>query len=140
MAVSRAKEFGRRLKQLRIQKGFNMQYVSDCIGVARSTYAGYETQERFAPVETLAKIAEVLGTSTDYLIGITNNPEPKDLTRDINEYLSSVGDLNWKGVPLTNEDLKPLCDLFQIVLRDRIFKTEYEEANKGNGAFLNHFD
>lgn len=115
-------KFGQRLKELRNSKGVNMQYVAERIGVARSTYAGYETQERFPPIETLARLAEVLGTSTDYLIGLTPNQEPKELTRNVDEYLKSMDHLNWNGIPLSNDELKPLRDLFQIVIRERLPK------------------
>jgi transcriptional regulator with XRE-family HTH domain len=116
------KRFGQRLKELRTRRGVNMAFVADRVGVARSTYAGYETQERFPPIEVLAGIAEVLGTSTDYLIGLTDNSEPKVVPRNVNEYLTSIEKLNWNGVPLSNDDLKPLKDLFEIVLRERLPK------------------
>ena len=125
------KRFGQRLKELRNKRGVNMAFVADRVGVARSTYAGYETQERFPPIEVLAGIAEVLGTSTDYLIGLTDNLEPKTFPKNVEEYLSSVEQLNWNGVPLTNEDLKPLRDLFEIVVKERLpkFINESKEEN-----------
>ncbi|WP_306010504.1 helix-turn-helix domain-containing protein [Bacillus sp. MMSF_3328] len=121
------KKFGQRLKELRNKRGVNMAYVADRVGVARSTYAGYETQERFPPIEVLAGIAEVLGTSTDYLIGLTVNPEPKEVPKNVDEYLTSVEKLNWNGVPLSNDDLKPLRDLFEIVVKDRLPKMMEED-------------
>ncbi|MEH7114538.1 helix-turn-helix transcriptional regulator [Neobacillus niacini] len=116
------KQFGQRLKEVRSKYGYNMQYVSERIGVARSTYAGYETQERFPPIEVLARIADVLHTSTDYLIGVTDDPEPKELTRNVDEYLTSVSKLNWNGIPLSNDDIKPIKDLFELVMRERVPK------------------
>ena len=121
------KAFGKRLKDIRNKRGVSMAYVADRVGVARSTYAGYETQERFPPIEVLAGISEILGTSTDYLIGLTEDPEPKTVPKNIEDYLSNVGELNWNGIPLTNDDLKPLRDLFQIVVRERLPKMKDEQ-------------
>lgn len=127
-----ASQFGKRLKALRTQRDYKMQYIADYIGVARSTYAGYETQDRFPPIETLSKVAECLNTSTDYLIGLTDNPDPKEPTHNIDEYLRTINDLNWNGIPLSNEDLKPLRDLFSIVLRDRLPKLENDKDKTSN--------
>ena len=117
-----ARKFGKKLKELRRRKGVNMQYVADRVGVARSTYAGYETQGRFPPIDTLAKISEVLNTSTDYLIGLTDDQDPKEITRDVQEYLTNVSKLNWNGIPLSNDDIKPIKDLFDLVMRERVPK------------------
>lgn len=120
--------FESRLKELRKKKNKNMEYIADQIGVARSTYAGYETQGRFPPIETLSRLAVVLNTSTDYLIGLTDNPEPLQITRNIDEYLTNFGQLHWNGIPLSNDDLQPLRDLFHIILRERIPRMIEEES------------
>lgn len=118
--------FSVRVKELREKRGFTMQYIGERIGVARSTYAGYETQDRFPSVDKLTKLVRVLNTSVDYLIGLTDNPETKDPTHNIVEYLETVDDLNWNGIPLSNDDLKPLRDLFSIVIRERLPKINEE--------------
>ncbi|PFP29370.1 transcriptional regulator [Bacillus sp. AFS073361] len=120
----RARQFGKRLKALRLSRDYTMQDIAEQVGIARSTYAGYETQERFPPIETLSRVAACLNTSTDYLIGLTDNPDPKEPTHNIEEYLRTIHDLNWNGIPLTHEDLKPLRDLFTIVLRERLPKLD----------------
>lgn len=122
-------EFGLRLKALRTKRGYNMSQVAAKIGVARSTYAGYETQNVFPPLESLVRIAEALYTSTDYLIGLTEDTEPKDTPHNIVEYLSNASALHWNGIPLSDDDLKPLKDLFEIIVRERLPKVQ-EENNE----------
>lgn len=126
----RAHQFGKRLKELRIQRDYTMQDIAENIGVARSTYAGYETQDRFPPIETLSRLAKCLKTSTDYLIGLTDNPDPKEPTHDIDEYLRTINDLNWNGIALSNEDLKPLRDLFNIIIRERMPKIDNNQKKE----------
>ena len=119
---SKREIFSKRLKEIRMARGLSHDQVSKKCGVARSTFAGYEINNSFPPVDTLALIAQVLQTSTDYLIGLTDDPEPKDPTHNIVDYLANTSKLNWNGVPVSDDDLKPLKELFEIIVRDRMPK------------------
>ena len=57
------------LREARKNSGMTQKEVAQKVGVARSTYALYETGERSPDVEVVKKLAEVLGVSGDYLIG-----------------------------------------------------------------------
>jgi transcriptional regulator with XRE-family HTH domain len=122
--------FGERLRQMRKKRGLTLQDMADKLGVARSTYAGYESNYRQPPIEILAQMAEILKTSADYLLGLTDNPYPKDPTRNVKELLKGEEDLHWDGVPLTDEELKPLRDLLELVVRDRLPKIIQDEKEK----------
>jgi transcriptional regulator with XRE-family HTH domain len=121
--------FGERLRQMRKKRGLTLQDVADKLGVARSTYAGYESGYRQPDLEGLAKIAEILKTSADYLLGLTDNPYPKEPTRNLKELLKE-NDLHWDGVPLTDEELKPLRDILELIVRYRLPKATREAKNK----------
>lgn len=45
--------------------------------ISRSAYAKYETNSRQIPINTLIQLAYCFNTSTDYILGITDNPSPK---------------------------------------------------------------
>lgn len=66
------------LREARRISGMTQKEVAQKVGVARSTYALYETGERSPDVEVVKKLAEVLGVSGDYLIG---NVKTKGMTR-----------------------------------------------------------
>jgi transcriptional regulator with XRE-family HTH domain len=69
--------FGDRVKSLRKEKGWTQQYCADQIGVPRATWAGYEAEDKIPKDKnTLSKIADLLGTSVDYLLGKTDIKEP----------------------------------------------------------------
>ena len=104
-----------------------MQDMADRLGVARSTYAGYESEYRQPTLETLHGKASILKTSADYLIGLTDNPHPVEPTKNVKELLKE-DELHWDGVPLTDEELKPLRDLLEVVVRERLPKTKKEEG------------
>ncbi len=46
--------------------------MADKVGVARVTYTAYERGTKTPPLETVAKIANVLGVSTDYLLDVSD--------------------------------------------------------------------
>ena len=62
--------FNENLKYAREQKGLSQKEVSEKIGVAKSTYSLYESGNREPNVQTIKKIADVLGVSADELLGI----------------------------------------------------------------------
>lgn len=57
------------LREARKSSGMTQKEVAQKVGIARSTYALYETGERSPDVEVVKKLAKVLGVSGDYLIG-----------------------------------------------------------------------
>lgn len=61
------------LKELREANGKSMSQVADALQIAKSTYASYEYGKREPNIETLNKIANLFGVTTDYLLG---RPEP----------------------------------------------------------------
>lgn len=68
-------DLGKRLANLRSKHKLTMQQVAKQIGIAPSTYSGYETGYREPDAETLAKLALLFDTTVDYLItGNTRQP------------------------------------------------------------------
>ena len=65
--------FPERLKQLRQKKGLTQQEIADLVHVNRVTYTNWEKGKREPSFENLVKLASVLGTSTDYLLGTSDN-------------------------------------------------------------------
>ncbi|GIN93283.1 putative HTH-type transcriptional regulator YobD [Siminovitchia terrae] len=118
---------GNRLRGMRKKRGYTLQDMADFLGVARSTYAGYESNYRQPPLEMLHQLAEILDTSADYLICLTDNPFPKEPTKNARELLLDK-ELHWDGVPLTDDELRPLRDLLELVVKERLPK--HIEDNK----------
>ena len=72
-----------RLRSLREEKGITQLRMSIEIGVAQETISGYELGKTVPNVETLGKLADFLGVSTDYLLERTNVRTPvSELTVD----------------------------------------------------------
>lgn len=71
-------DFKTRLKELRKKSGLTQQEFSKAVGIPRSTIAGYETDVAEPDIEKLTLISDFFNVSTDYLVGNTNNPNPKN--------------------------------------------------------------
>ena len=57
------------LKQLRTSKKMLQKDVASLLGIDRTTYAKYESGASEPNHETLLKLAEIFGVSTDYILG-----------------------------------------------------------------------
>ncbi len=65
-----------RLKELRKEKGYTQIKMQILTGIDQSDYSKLENGKRYFTFEQCKKLAEVLGTSMDYLAGITDEKKP----------------------------------------------------------------
>lgn len=66
---------GRILRELRDEKNLSQKQLAQRVGVTSSIIALYELGERFPSLPTLIKLSRVLGVTTDYLLGLTEQKE-----------------------------------------------------------------
>lgn len=65
-----------RIRDLREDKDFTQTYIANILGITQQTYSRYETGEITIDIFNLIKLAKFYNTSTDYLLGLTNNSTP----------------------------------------------------------------
>ena len=70
--------FIQRIRDLREDSDKTQQEIADYLNMHRSVYRRYESGEREIPVWALIKLAELYKTSTDYILGLTDNPTKPD--------------------------------------------------------------
>ncbi len=63
--------FGERIKLLRKQKGLTQRQMADTFGITERNYQRYEVSDSPSN-DTLIKLAEFFGVTTDYLLGRTD--------------------------------------------------------------------
>lgn len=68
--------FFRRLYDLRIDADKTQEEISKILDCKREVYRRYEKGISPLPVWALIKLAKYYGTSTDYILGLTNSPTP----------------------------------------------------------------
>ena len=70
-----------RIKDLREDHNLTQQQIADYLNVKQNTYSQYETGSRQIPVDALIALAAFYKTSTDYLLGLTDQQAPYPRTK-----------------------------------------------------------
>lgn len=112
--------FGERIKEQRQRRRWTMEELAGKVEMAKSSIAGYESENRQPPIHLLAKFAEVFKVSTDYLLGLTDDPDPKKEQKNVREFLEKKDVLHWDDEPLTDQELKPIRDMLAMVMNERM--------------------
>lgn len=73
------------LASLRKAKGDTQNDLAKYLDITRPAYSAYENNRREPDYDTLLKIADYYGVTTDYLLGRTENPKPYTYTNTENK-------------------------------------------------------
>ena len=74
MAVE-PKIIGQRIRKKRLELAINQKELADRVGISPSAINQYEKADKIPSTETLVKLAQELGITTDYLLGATSEEE-----------------------------------------------------------------
>jgi transcriptional regulator with XRE-family HTH domain len=93
-----------RLAELRKNKNWSLQETADRLGIAKSTYAGYESGYREPSLKALSQIADLFETSVDYIL---NRLDYKNTNLELIELLGSKEIvLSLDEITLSTEELR----------------------------------
>lgn len=111
---------GERLKKARKDKKLTQQSVADALGVAKSTYCGYESGFRKPDVLTVQRLAAILDVTGSYIIGSevkesdpaeflyisrpSGDESIDELRKQLHDYIDS----------LTDEEIRAMCVVFKL--------------------------
>jgi transcriptional regulator with XRE-family HTH domain len=91
-----------RLKALREERGWSQRELSRHCGLSLSAINFYERGEVEPSAKHLKKMAEVLGVSTDYLLGLSDYPTAQFGSSEINDderaIIQAFRRGSWRGV------------------------------------------
>ena len=76
MTVATAKEIGHRIRTTRKDRGLSQLQVAQLAGTHQSNLSGWETGSRDIFAWSMARLALALHVSSDYLLGLTDDPDP----------------------------------------------------------------
>lgn len=65
--------FSRRVKELMKENRYSQKQICELCGITEAAFSRYMTSERLPKTEILANIANILHTTSDYLIGNDSN-------------------------------------------------------------------
>lgn len=74
---------GSRILNLRVDKDIKQNDLANQIGITKSMLSKYENDINIPKADILSKIADVLDTTTDYLLCRTNNSAPLSKSNQI---------------------------------------------------------
>ena len=74
MSVSEV--LGTRLREIRKGKGLTQDEMASALGCARMSYVHYENAKRTPDIDFLAKVSNLTGYSTDFLLGKVESSIP----------------------------------------------------------------
>lgn len=103
-----------RIKKLANQKGWSLQKVAEKAGIGINSI--YRWNTKVPSTQSLSKVAKVLGVTTDYLLGNTDDPKPlKNLSVD-----EAVDNLRpYQGQPISEDQKEVIKDLIKGYLDRR---------------------
>ncbi len=109
--------FGKRIKQLRTEKGLTQEKLADVLGVAFQTISKWEREETYPDITILPAIAAFFNVTTDDLLGIDTLKKEKK----IQEYLSIYENMRFKDSPYTfnrlSEAVKEFPGDYRLLVR-----------------------
>lgn len=97
------------LRKLREQKGVSQAELARSLGVARSTICQYEANRREPDNETLSKLADYFGVSTDYILEREESNRPPKSNRG--KWIPVYGEIA-AGIPI--EAIEDIIDYEEI--------------------------
>ena len=72
------KKYIERIRALREDNDYTQQYIADYLCTSQTMYARDERDATALPIRHLFYLAKLYDVSTDYILGLTNNPLPCD--------------------------------------------------------------
>lgn len=114
--------FPERLKKLREEAGLTQTAIAKELETSQPSYQNWETGTRNPSRETIQKLADFFGVSTDYLLGNTDIKNPEETISDV--------DMLFRR---TSKDLTPeQQEVFKQELMDfmEMRRKAFEEDNK----------
>ncbi len=102
---------GENIRELRKLKGFTQTDLAKKLGLQFGTISKYEKNEISIPSDTLSKIADILETSTDYLLG--RNEFSKKIDNPIQIAASTKDNIDLSDVD--EEDKKTIMNIYNMI-------------------------
>ena len=66
----------KRIRDLREDNDLSQKKMSEFLKIHQTTYSDYELGKLNVPADVLIKLATFYKTSVDYILGLTDNPNP----------------------------------------------------------------
>lgn len=109
--------FGERLRKERNKRELSLEEVAKLLNISKNALSGYERGLHEPKFETLIDFSYMYGVSIDYLVGVTDDPDPKHDQRDL-KFIFRKKPLHYGGTYLTHKDLEPVRKMTEIIAKE----------------------
>ena len=65
-----------RIRDMRTDRGLTQTQIAKLLHIGQNTYSQYEIGTTRYPLDVVVKLAQYYNVSVDYLVGLTDQPEP----------------------------------------------------------------
>lgn len=69
-------KYQKRIYDLRVDNDLRQEDIANILNTTKQNYGMYENGKRKLNIEDLIKLCEFYKVSSDYILGLTDNPEP----------------------------------------------------------------
>jgi transcriptional regulator with XRE-family HTH domain len=70
--------FGKRLRSARLKRGLSQEGLARLVNVSKNSVQNWERSSALPRAEAIVAMSRALDVSSDYLLGLSNNLDPKD--------------------------------------------------------------
>lgn len=102
------KELGKKIKRMRIKKGYTQEKLSELIDISQKALSSIETGENFVKAETLDKILDAFDITAEELFATNHLKDCDELLKMINNNIVKICDDSEK-LELVYNLTKSLC-------------------------------
>lgn len=85
-------ELGRKIKKMRIAKGYTQEKLSEMANISQKALSSIEIGENFVTAETLDKLLGALETTSEELFATNDMKSPMELINMINQNIAEIGE------------------------------------------------
>lgn len=75
---------GSKLRKIREELGYTQEDLAEALGVAVLQINRYENNKTKPNADMVAKVAQILSISSDYLLDLSDDPTPSNLSTGLN--------------------------------------------------------
>ncbi|MDN5464181.1 MAG: helix-turn-helix domain-containing protein, partial [Lactococcus lactis] len=106
-----------RLKTLRSEIKLTQKEVADKLNISQQSYAKWEKGITLPANKNLQKISEIFNTTTDYLLGNTDNKNSTKFEDDLEESLNTAK--AFSGKPISEHDREVMREILTEMFKDK---------------------
>ena len=70
-------DYTKRLYDLRVDNDLKQEDVANILKITKQAYGMYENKKRGLPIESLITLCKFYNVSSDYILGLTEDPHAK---------------------------------------------------------------